>query len=69
MIDSNASFEPLAEELDCTPQYVNQCYLKALQEHPFLGHCMKNRSSKVERYKSEHVKDAQALGDILGGLS
>ena len=61
-------FTELAEELEVTPQFVNQQYLKCLQETPVLAHIMKNRSSKVERYKSQHVNDAQALGDIMKGL-
>ena len=66
--DPHTSFTELAEELEVTPQFVNQQYLKCLQETPVLAHIMKNRSSKVERYKSQHVNDAQALGDIMKGL-
>jgi len=66
--DQNASFDPLAEKMGVTIQYVNQKYLEALAINPVLGNMMKNRSGKVQRYSSEHVTGAQSLSEIMKGI-
>jgi len=66
--DWSQPFEPLADELGVSVQFVNQEYLKACASHPILAAAMHNRSAKVIKPGMEHAKDAQGFSDVLKRL-